>query len=399
MITRDAHRPGSITVVIPAYNRAAVIGHTLQAIFQQTRPASEIIVVDDGSADATVKTAEAEFSVFSRQLAGNARIPEFKVIRQANAGPGPARNRGLREARGEFVHFFDSDDVPALNKHEIQAGALERTGADIAFGPWAKGSIKEQNRGLARWPLGKAWSGEQGAGSAERGANSEEQGAETPEHEAEAKRKRYSFEPEDVVLQQNGLPEGDLVKELLVRWSIVPQTCLFRRSVLDKAGEFPEDLIYTEDQELFLRCLLAGAKVVHTPETFTYYRSDNTDKLTASSDRLMMRFDNWARLLMRIRIDCLVNGVEPLRWFGFRLRCDSALRDLENAGAGDLVAAAQLRRYLDASWHPRLFYSVAGKVLQFRGGLQKRLRGHRWNASFRTGAMTKAQKDTFPQGN
>ncbi|MFM8808212.1 MAG: glycosyltransferase family 2 protein, partial [Chthoniobacterales bacterium] len=247
MITRDAHRPGSITVVIPAYNRAAVIGHTLQAIFQQTRPASEIIVVDDGSSDATVKTAEAEFSVFSRQLAGNARIPEFKAIRQANAGPGPARNRGLRDARGEFVHFFDSDDVPALNKHEIQAGALERTGGDIAFGPWAKGSIKERNRGLAGWPLGKAGSGEQGAGSAERGANSEEQGAETPEHEAEAKRKRYSFEPEDVVLQQNGLPEGDLVKELLVRWSIVPQTCLFRRSILDKAGEFPEDLIYTED--------------------------------------------------------------------------------------------------------------------------------------------------------
>ena|GEM_PF-646483 len=372
-------------MVIPAYNRAAVIGHTLQAIFHQTRPAAEILVVDDGSTDSTAEAAEAEFSVFSRQSAGNARIPEFKVIRQANAGPGPARNRGLREARGEFVHFFDSDDIPALNKHEVQVGALERTGADIAFGPWAKGSIKERNRGLARWPLGKAWSGEQGAGSKEQGS--------------EAKEKRYSFEPEDVVLQQNGLPEGDLVKELLVRWSIVPQTCLFRRSILDKAGEFPEDLIYMEDQELFLSCLLAGAKVVHTPETFTYYRSDNTDKLTASSERVMMRFDNCARLLMRIRIDCLVNGVEPLRWFRFRLRCDSALRDLENAGAGDLVAAAQLRRYLDASWHPRLFYSVAGKVLQFRGGLQKRLRGHRWNASFRTGAMTQAQKDTFPQGN
>jgi len=386
VIAREAHRPGSITVVIPAYNRAAVIGHTLQAIFQQTRPAAEILVVDDGSSDSTVETAEAEFAKFARDHSGADALPSFRVIRQKNAGPGPARNRGLREARGEFVHFFDSDDIPALNKHEIQAGALERTGADIAFGPWAKGSIKEQG----------ARSGEHGAGSKGRGANSEEQGAGSIERGSKAKKKRYSFEPEDVVLQQNGLPEGDLVKELLIRWSIVPQTCLFRRSILDKAGEFPEDLIYTEDQELFLRCLLAGAKVVHTPETFTYYRSDNTDKLTASSERVMMRFDNWARLLMRIRIDCLVNGVEPLHWFGFRLRCDSALRDLENAGAGHLVAAAQLRRYLDASWHPRFFYSVAGKLLQFRGGLQRRLRGHRWNASFRTGAMTKAQGDAFP---
>ena len=372
MIAREAHRPGSITVVVPAYNRAAVIGHTLQAIFQQTRPAAEILVVDDGSSDSTVETAEAEFAKFARDYSGADALPSFRVIRQKNAGPGPARNRGLREARGEFVHFFDSDDIPALNKHEIQAGALERTGADIAFGPWAKGRIKEQG----------AWSEEHGAGSKERGD--------------EANEKRYSFEAEDVVLQQNGLPEGDLIKELLIRWSIVPQTCLFRRSILDKAGDFPEDLIYTEDQELFLRCLLAGARVVHTPETFTYYRSDNTDKLTASSERVMMRFDNWARLLMRIRIDCLVNGVEPLHWFGFRLRCDSALRDLENAGVGHLVAAAQLRRYLDASWHPRFFYSVAGKLLQFRGGLQRRLRGHRWNASFRTGAMTKAQGDAFP---
>jgi glycosyltransferase involved in cell wall biosynthesis len=372
MIAREAHRPGSITVVIPAYNRAAVIGHTLQAIFQQTRPASEILVVDDGSADSTVETAEAEFAKFARQHSDADALPSFRVIRQKNAGPGPARNRGLREARGEFVHFFDSDDIPALNKHEIQVGALERTGADIAFGPWAKGRIREHG----------AWSGEHGAKSVE--------------HGSEAKKKHYNFEPEDVVLQQNGLPEGDLVKELLVRWSIVPQTCLFRRSILDKAGEFPEDLIYTEDQELFLRCLLAGAKVVHTPETFTYYRSDNADKLTASSERIMMRFDNWARLLMRIRIDCLVNGVEPLRWFGFRLRCDSALRDLESAEAGYLVAAAQLRRYLDASWHPRFFYSVAGKLLQFRGGLQTRLHGHRWNASFRTGAMTEAQRKAFP---
>jgi glycosyltransferase involved in cell wall biosynthesis len=350
---------GSISVVIPAYNRTAVIGHTLQSIFHQTRPASEILVVDDGSTDSTIERAESEFSVFRRRFSGKSTLPEFRVIRQKNAGPGSARNRGLREAQGEFVHFFDSDDITALNKHEIQAGALERTGADIAFGPWTKGRIVEQ--------------GESGSGD-----------------------KHYRFEPENVVLQQNGLPEGDLVKELLVRWSIVPQTCLFRRSILEKAGEFPEDLIYTEDQELFLRCLLAGGKVVHTPETITYYRSDNTDKLTASSERMTMRLDNWARLLMRIRIDCLVNGIDPLRWFGFRLRCDSALRDLENAGADHLVAVAQLRRYLHASWHPRFLYSVVASLLRVRGGLQTRLRGHRWNASFRTGAMTEAQRQAFP---
>jgi len=54
-----------------------------------------------------------------------------------------------------------------------------------------------------------------------------------------------------------------------MRWSVVPQACLLRRATLDKAGEFSEDLVNTEDQELFLRCLLAGAQVLHKPETIT----------------------------------------------------------------------------------------------------------------------------------
>ena len=65
--------------------------------------------------------------------------PRLRVIRQQNAGPGVARNRGLAEATGEFIHFFDSDDVAAPNKHEVQLRALIETGADIAYGPWVKG--------------------------------------------------------------------------------------------------------------------------------------------------------------------------------------------------------------------------------------------------------------------
>ena len=65
--------------------------------------------------------------------------PEFKVLRQENAGPGSARNRGLTEATGDFIHFFDSDDIAAPNKHEVQLRALLESGVDIAYGPWVKG--------------------------------------------------------------------------------------------------------------------------------------------------------------------------------------------------------------------------------------------------------------------
>ena len=147
----------NISVIIPAYNRAGLIGETLQSLLNQTLPAREIIVVDDGSTDDTARVVERiaeelevrRLEIDDKQGAGSsdqgaldsrhspldsqpAAKPRLRVIRQQNAGPGVARNRGLAEATGEFIHFFDSDDVAAPNKHEVQLRALIETGADIA---------------------------------------------------------------------------------------------------------------------------------------------------------------------------------------------------------------------------------------------------------------------------
>lgn len=140
-----------ISVIIPAYNRAGLIGETLQSLLNQTMPAKEIIVVDDGSTDGTAEAVEREFSVFREQFSGNSKSniqnPTFKTLRQANAGPGAARNLGLAEATGDFIHFFDSDDIAAPNKHEVQLRALLETGADIAS--WAVGERALCARGKA----------------------------------------------------------------------------------------------------------------------------------------------------------------------------------------------------------------------------------------------------------
>src|SRR5665213_1424356 len=115
----------NISVIIPAYNREQLIGETLRSLLNQTLPADEIIVVDDGSTDGTSIAAYAAFEERkSANVKGN-KVPEFRVIKQENKGPAAARNAGFLASKGEFLHFFDSDDIALPNKHEVQWRALQ----------------------------------------------------------------------------------------------------------------------------------------------------------------------------------------------------------------------------------------------------------------------------------
>ncbi len=87
---------------MPIYNRAAFLPEALRAIREQTCAAWELIVVDDGSTDAS----EAELRRLTRDWPQSVRY-----VRQENAGPYAARNTGLDHARGQFVAFYDSDDL------------------------------------------------------------------------------------------------------------------------------------------------------------------------------------------------------------------------------------------------------------------------------------------------
>ena len=102
--------PISVSVVIPAFNAAAFIEATLESVFSQTHLPDEVIVVDDGSTDHTVKVL--------------AKYP-VKVIRQANGGPARARNTGILASQGDWVAFLDHDDRWHPRKTEIQLGMIE----------------------------------------------------------------------------------------------------------------------------------------------------------------------------------------------------------------------------------------------------------------------------------
>jgi len=87
------------SVVIPVYNRADLLGRALSSVLAQSEQDFEVVVVDDGSRDDPEAVVDA--------LAD----PRLRFLRQENRGGGAARNAGIREARGRFIAFLDSDDA------------------------------------------------------------------------------------------------------------------------------------------------------------------------------------------------------------------------------------------------------------------------------------------------
>ena len=92
----------TVSVIVPTYDSADTVAEALQSIRDQTFGDCEIIVVDDASSDGTADVARRVTEAWA-----NARVIE----RGCNGGPAAARNRGLAEARGEWVAFLDGDDA------------------------------------------------------------------------------------------------------------------------------------------------------------------------------------------------------------------------------------------------------------------------------------------------
>lgn len=133
-----------VAVVIPLWNKAATVRRALESVAAQTYGDFEAIIVDDGSTDASAEIAESFAD------------PRFRVIRQANAGPGAARNRGLKESRSVYVAFLDADDewlptyleagLRILETGEPRPAAVARAWYDEPghrVAPWLRRRLRE----------------------------------------------------------------------------------------------------------------------------------------------------------------------------------------------------------------------------------------------------------------
>lgn len=180
-----------VSVIIPAYNAGRYIRKALDSVLGQTYKDIEVIVVDDGSADDTRGIVLQHY-------------PSVRYFHQQNGGVAAARNRALREARGELIAFLDADDVWLPTKVEKQVAYLV---AHPDVGWLSTNQVYFDETGIT----------------------------------GEDARKRER------------LFTGDLVRNLFMCSGITPSTLMVRRSVLDDVGGFEEGLRIGEDDNLWMR--------------------------------------------------------------------------------------------------------------------------------------------------
>lgn len=115
------NRP-AVSVIVPTYNRAHLLGRAIESVLNQTYKDFELIVVDDGSTDDTEK------------VVGNFKDERIRYISlEKNMGAGVARNRGIEASRGKYIAFQDSDDEWLAEKLEKQINVLNTASWKIGY--------------------------------------------------------------------------------------------------------------------------------------------------------------------------------------------------------------------------------------------------------------------------
>ncbi len=221
---------GTISIIIPTRNRIELLKATLENILSQTQVPDEIIIVDDHSGDGTVE--------YLKSL----KLRNVKVFCNEGKGPGAARNTGLKLAHGNYIKFFDSDDIMSLNSIEAQLSTLEESGEDMVYSPYVHASY-HNNEWIQK----------------------------------------------DVVLQYSPIPKKMTLRDCMAYgfFAVIP-AMMFRRSFLDKVGAWREDILAYEDWDYFWRLSKFISTPVHTNECLMIYRihgSQTTDKHSSDTKR------------------------------------------------------------------------------------------------------------------
>lgn len=214
-----------VSVLMPAYNASRYVAEAVDSILAQTFADFEFLIVDDGSTDDTPQ-------ILKDYAARDGRI---RVFTQPNGGVGAALNRGLSEARGEFIARMDADDVSL--PHRLQR--------EIDFLRGRPDCVLVGSRVLLIDADG---------------------------------------EP---LFEMPGIPlEHEQIDRLLMRadWAIVHPSTVMRREAVLRVGGYRADLVPVEDHDLFLRLAEIG-RLANLPDVLLYYRKHPMNSVRVLADR------------------------------------------------------------------------------------------------------------------
>ena len=235
-----------VSIVIPTYNRAHLIGETLDSIIAQSYGNWECLIIDDHSTDGT----DLLIDEYSKR---DGRFQFFLKGRDVKQGAAAARNLGLRKAKGEYVQFLDSDDILASNKLEAQLTSLS--------------SENWQTLTTCKW-----------------GVFSDIR------------------DPINIYQDRADYRDFDDIKDYfdligLYGGFFPSHSFLVSRKLIDCSGYWNEELVINDDGEFFFRIILNAKKILFADDTYVLYRNsaqngDNVSSLNSKFKALQL-INSW----------------------------------------------------------------------------------------------------------
>ena len=207
-----------ISVVIPTLNRINTLRRALDSVINQTYKPAEIIVVDNGSSDGTLK--------FLRE-----QYPKITILTENKIGVSSARNKGIKKSINQWIALLDSDDAWHPRKLEIQTSMLDS-------------ALKEYNL-----------------------IHTDEVWFRNNKHINQMKKHKKQG--------------GYIFERCLSLCCISPSSVLFKKNILDKVGLFDESLPVCEDYDMWLK-ICSSEEVLFAQDKLTYKYGGHKDQLSKS---------------------------------------------------------------------------------------------------------------------
>jgi hypothetical protein len=319
----------SISVVIAVHNRRQLVQETISCFLRQTQRAKQIIIVDDASTDGTPEAVERFGS-------------DITLLRlRNNLGPGGARNVGLEHATGEFIQFFDSDDLATLDLLEVKLRAVAGQQADIAYGPW-----------LPVWIVN-------------------------------------SICRHDGFVRQSAPVSGDPISAFLRGWILFLPNCLIRRELICAVGGYPTGLRTGEDMLLLFRLLKYGARLAHTERSLLLVRQHPETQISTAPSESARRAADELQLTCAVLSELDGAAAKPTggaitAWRGRQAQALAAARNV-------VANADEAKHFPPASLRDISSYRLGQSLLRVRKALSARLYGHRIEPQYHPQSITVQQ--------